>query len=47
MTTVDIAQALVTEPPLIWLVRFTGLAFAALAVAAVRHALLEARKEKP
>jgi hypothetical protein len=27
----NITQALVTEPPLIWLVRFAGLAFAALA----------------
>ncbi len=45
MATVDIAAALVTEPPLIWLVRFTGLAFLALAAAAVRHALIESRKE--
>ena len=43
----NIATALVTEPPLIWLVRFTGLAFFALAAAAVRHAHLETGKEKP
>ena len=45
MTPVDIPTALVTEPPLIWLVRSTGLAFFALAAAAVRHALIETRKE--
>jgi hypothetical protein len=34
----DIATALVTEPPLMALVVFAGLAFAALAAAAVIHA---------
>ncbi|KAF0135607.1 MAG: hypothetical protein FD152_1270 [Xanthobacteraceae bacterium] len=39
MPIVDIATALVTEPPLMALVVFAGIAFAALATAAVIHAL--------
>ncbi len=35
----SITEALVTEPPLMALVVFAGLAFAALAAAAVIHAL--------
>jgi len=38
MPTPDIAAALVTEPPLMALVVFAGLAFAALAAEAVIHA---------
>jgi hypothetical protein len=43
----DIATALITEPPLMALVVIAGLAFAALAAAAVIHANTPQGRDEP